>query len=209
MARKRKTVTPTRGPLAGQTFPSKQAYRTALAQLDGFRSDYARRQVLQVRKQRQAVEQLPPERRRARQRALEAVNIMCSKGSSLEAAASRAGTTPKTVKRYAKGALEKRKGTYRPKKVDRALRSMTLLTPKGNKSIWVRTSRDASRIGRYNAAIRTYLEVGDYSRVEPFIGQSITDAYGDTWDFITDKTLLKKLGNAGVLSFESIYADAA
>ena len=203
------TVTPSRGPLAGRTFASQQAYRSALAQLEGFASDYQRRQALSLRKERQALARLTDPQRRARQRALEAVGYLRRGGTTLTDAARRAGTTPASVKRYAADALLKDKGAYRARARDRALREMSILTLKGRESVWVRSSTDASLLGKYSDAVRHYSLTGDDSRLRPFRGRSIIDAYGLRWDFLTDKRELKRLGNAGELSFESIYAVSA
>jgi hypothetical protein len=51
--------------------------------------------------------------------------------------------------------------------------------------------------------------MGDYSRVEKYRGKSIKDADGKIHTLITDRAELKRLGNAGVLSFESLYVRAA
>lgn len=53
------------------------------------------------------IEELPEPSRTARERALEALSLMRDEGLSATAAADRAGTTLKTVKKYAGRGLEK------------------------------------------------------------------------------------------------------
>lgn len=60
----------------------------------------------------------------------------------------------------------------------------------------------------WNAAHR-YLDRGDSSAVRGFRGKSIVDVKGKRIRLLTDLEELERLGNAGVLSFESLYARAA
>jgi hypothetical protein len=152
---------------------------------------------------------LSASQRRSRERALEAVSLMRRSDLSLSQAARRAGTRPETVRRYAGGALERRGATYRAKASDRALRRVAFLTPEGNQAVTVRSSRDASRVARYQNAVREYVRTGDASGLRQFEGGSVTDAEGKRWEFVTDRAHLRRLGHAGVLSFESIYASVA
>ena len=49
-------------------------------------------------------------------------------------------------------------------------------------------------------------ETGDASRLKRFKGKYITDVGGKRFRYLTDLKELDRLGNAGVLSFESLYA---
>jgi hypothetical protein len=147
--------------------------------------------------------------REARGRALEAVNLMRSKGLSLSEAASQAGTTPDTVRKYASSALVREETGYRTRPSDRLVREMRLPTSQGGRSVSVRGSRDASLVGEYWNAVRQYLQTGDDSGLEDFEGKSITDSSGETWELLTDRSQLRRMGNAGVLAFEDIYGATA
>ena len=83
----------------------------------------------------------------ARQRALEALNLM-RQGRSLSRAAKRAGTTPENVLKQVGAALRRRRdGSYVPTPADHLKRSLRFLTPDGIMALEVRSSRTASQIG--------------------------------------------------------------
>lgn len=54
-----------------------------------------------------------------------------------------------------------------------------------------------------------YLQTGDGSRLKTFQGKYIKDANGVNVPLPTDRAVLNRLGSAGVLSFESLYARTA
>jgi hypothetical protein len=147
--------------------------------------------------------------REARERAFEAVVLMRKQGLSLGEAASRVGTTPATVLKYASSALEREANGYRALPSDRLIREMVLPTAEGNRNVRVKGSRDASLVGEYWNAVREYLQSGDDARLQEFEGQSITGSRGETWELLTDRSSLRRLGNAGVLAFEDIYRASA
>jgi hypothetical protein len=69
----------------------------------------------------------------------------------------------------------------------------------------VRGSRLASRIAKYENAVRRYLETGDTTALQEFVGKSIK--VGKTqYPFVTDMHLLNRLGQKGEVSFEDLYA---
>jgi hypothetical protein len=76
----------------------------------------------------------------------------------------------------------------------------------GPREIAIRNSRQASLLGEYWSAVQKYLETGDSSAVEKFQYKHITDASGKKVPLLTDLAELDRLGSAGVLSFESLYA---
>ena len=63
--------------------------------------------------------------------------------------------------------------------------------------------------GEYWNAVHRYLSTGDASRLVNFRGKHITDAQGEKFPLLTDREELDRLGSAGVLSFESLYARVA
>ena len=54
-----------------------------------------------------------------------------------------------------------------------------------------------------------FLETGDDADLARFRGASIIDAQGNTVPLLTDLAELERLGSAGVLSFQSLYARAS
>jgi hypothetical protein len=126
---------------------------------------------------------------------------------SLYQASRSVGVSSSSVLRYGKSALRKLKnGRYAVKSSDQLLRVMRIPTPKGMTEIAVRGSREASKLATYSAAVDTFLATGNSSALESFRGQFITDASGAKARLLTDLKELDRLGSAGVLSFESLYA---
>jgi hypothetical protein len=153
---------------------------------------------------------LPAKQQNLHIRVAHALTSMRSEGFSLAQAARVHGVDPRTIKRHAGSALKKGSGgRFNVKPNDRVLRALVIPTERGLAEIATRSSRDATKVGKYSAAVQTFLETGDDSALRPFQGQSIVDAAGNRVPFLTDLDELERLGSAGVLSFESIYARAA
>jgi hypothetical protein len=139
-----------------------------------------------------------------------ALTSMRTEKLSLAQAARAHGVDARTIKRYAGSALTKDSGQrYKVKPSDRVLRVLVVPTKRGLAEIAIRSSRNATTVGKYSAAVQTFLETGDDSELRQFQGQSIVDASGNRITFLTNLDELERLGSAGVLSFESIYARAA
>jgi hypothetical protein len=129
---------------------------------------------------------------------------------SLQQASREFGVDPRTVVKRGGTALRKSAtGRYEAKKIDRLLRVLVIPTHDGTRDIAVRGSRRASQLGEYWSAVHKYLQTGDASGVKKFRGQKTWDIDGEQIPFITDPATLKRLGSAGVFSFESIYARVA
>jgi transposase-like protein len=145
----------------------------------------------------------------ARERALEALQLMRSEGLSLTAAARKAGTTPATVRKHVRNALRRTQGgRYLATPSDRLVRHLWLLTPKGVVEVAVRGSRQAELVASYMAAVDWYLRRGDASRLAAFRGKGIRS--GDRFfPFLTDTAALDKLARAGEVSFERLYTRRA
>ncbi len=128
-------------------------------------------------------------------------------GTSFSKSARKFGHDPRTVRRLAPSAFRKLgNGRYAAKAHDRLLRVLVIPTRKGRRDIGVRDSRQASLLGKYSAAVERYLQIGDDSALRKFRGKSITDASGAKLPLLTDLEELDRLGSAGDLSFESLYA---
>jgi hypothetical protein len=142
----------------------------------------------------------------ARDRALDAISRMRSSGLSLREAAHAAGTTPATVKKHAPRALSRIEGDgYVATKSDRYARTLRFLTEGGKIEVTVHDSRQASLIAKYWDAAIYYLETGRSDRLAPFENLSISDGT-TTHRFVTDLRLLRRLGHAGEVAFEDLYA---
>jgi len=142
-------------------------------------------------------------------RVTQAVSKVRAHGS-LPQAAKDVGLDPRTVLRWGKPALRKlRNGRYAAKASDRLLRVLVVLTHGGKREIALRDSRQASLIAEHWNAADRYVSTGEASAVRKFRDKWITDANGIKHLLLTDLAELNRLGNAGVLSFESIYARTA
>ncbi len=147
----------------------------------------------------------------ARERALATLALMRRERLSLTTAAKAEQTTPRTVKRYVGSAIRQESpgGHYRATTYDRIPRTLHVVTSEGMQAVAVRGSRQASQLAEYWAAVQRYLETGDTWALRKFRGKHITDASGAQVALLTDLDELDRLGSAGVLSFESLYARTA
>ena len=129
---------------------------------------------------------------------------------SLRQASREFGLDPRTVVRLGGSALRKSaNGRYTARRSDRLLRVLAIPTARGMGEIAIRGSREASRLGQYSSALKRYLQTGDASALLKFQNQSIKAADGTLVPLITDLPLLRRLGGAGVVSFESLYGRTA
>jgi hypothetical protein len=131
-------------------------------------------------------------------------------GKSLAAASREFQRDPRSVQRLAARALRKlRNGRWAAKKHDRLLRVLPLLNRQGKFQVALNVSQQASIIGRYWNAVDLYRDTGDSSAVREFRGKHVIDAEGTKVPLLTDLQELDRLGSAGELSFESLYARVA
>ena len=131
-------------------------------------------------------------------------------GASLRQASRKFDLDPHKVSQLARPALRKlRNGRWAARTHDRLLRVLVIPTRKGLREIGVRDSRQASLLGKYWTAVEQYRDAGDASALREFRGKYIIDADGKRFRLLTNLHELDRLGSAGVLSFESLYAKAA
>ncbi|MBK6781763.1 MAG: hypothetical protein IPG75_19820 [Gemmatimonadetes bacterium] len=130
------------------------------------------------------------------------------KGLSRAKAAARAGTTPRTIQKYARKAVRRREGVYQARPADQLRRPMRLLTEQGVTVADVRSSKVASRLSKYWGAVDHYLRTGDRTRLRPYEGKRLR-AGGHLFDFLTDPDLLARLAEAGEVRFEDLYETTA
>jgi hypothetical protein len=152
----------------------------------------------------------PKRKRESLQKSAHVLSAMRTEGISLHAASREHRVSPRTVQRHAGPALRKTfRGTYKARKSDQLLRVLILPTPSGLAEIATMDSRAATIVAEYWNAVNLYLETGDDGDLARFRGQSITDAQGNAVPLLTDLDELERLGSAGVLSFQSLYARAS
>jgi hypothetical protein len=143
--------------------------------------------------------------REDRRRALHALSLMRKERLSLTRAAKEALTIPRKVKKYVKSALRKKvSGRYEAKPSDRLARSLRFLAPDGQIGITVHSSRTASKIAEYWAAVDHYLRTGDTERLAKFRGKSV-QVGKNKFVFVTDPRTLNRIAAVGEVSFEQIY----
>ena len=131
-------------------------------------------------------------------------------GASLRKAARQANLDPRTVRQLAGAWLRKStSGRYIATKTDRLLRILVIPTSNGLAEIAIQGSRGATLLAEYWNATQLFLETGDSTALQRFDGVTITNARGERIALLTDLDELERLGSAGVLSFESIYARVA
>jgi hypothetical protein len=136
-----------------------------------------------------------------------AIQKMRREGISATKAAKEYGIDRKKVIELGGSALRKQKnGRYKAKPFDRLLRVLVIPSVDGLKEVAVRDSRTASKIASYSAAVHRFLQTGDRSGLSEFRKLRINDAAGKRIRLLTDTKELTRLGSAGVLSFESLYA---
>jgi hypothetical protein len=153
---------------------------------------------------------LPEEDQDVYIRVTHAISKMKSDRVSLSRAAREYGVTRQQILQIGKKALRRLKnGRYAARAVDYLLRVLVIPTQAGIREIAINDSRQATLLAEYWNAVQRYLETGDSSPLVQFQGKYITDANGERLPLLTDVRELDRLGSAGVLSFESLYARAS
>jgi hypothetical protein len=126
--------------------------------------------------------------------------------ASMSYAAKRAGTTLKTVLKYAPSAIEVRSGRYDATPTDRIPRTLKFLTAKGEEDVTVRNSRDATRLSTYQHAVRRAVATfgEDLSKLQRFDKKALR-AGGKVYPFVTDWPTIDRLARAGAIHFLDLY----
>lgn len=140
-------------------------------------------------------------------RVLNAISKMRFEKLSLQEASKEAGVSPREVTTLGRKALRKdARGNYRAKPNDDLLRVLIIPGPDGLHEVAVDDSETASEIAAYSDAVQKYLRTGNASKLRRFTGTRLMDADGNPIELLTDLSVLRRLGSAGALSFESLYA---
>ena len=152
----------------------------------------------------QRAKRIPKSVREAQRRATHAIKQL-RRGKSLSSAAKSAGTTPKTVLKYAGRRIERTKeGKLVARRSDQMTRALRFLSPQGLMSVDVRGSESARRVGEYWNAVHYYLRTGDSTKLKSFRGKYL-QSQRKRYAFITDLDILERLAHAGEVQFEDIY----
>jgi hypothetical protein len=126
-------------------------------------------------------------------------------GKSLSAAARAVRMSPERLRRYAieRNVIEKQGRRW---SVRHDLPRRMLLYSRGqSKSIVVGDFVSASKVGRFMAAVRRFLETNNRSVLEPFSGQSVRDISGKEHSLETRPNVLYRLSSTGEQTFEQVY----
>jgi hypothetical protein len=141
----------------------------------------------------------------AQQRAFVALRLMRNHGLSLARAAHEAGTTSRSVLKRVKLALRKTAdGEWMARASDPYPRPLWFITPTKRIVVWV-NPRVASRISHHANAVDRFLRTGETDALDPYRGRFIRVG-GVRHRFVTDPRVLTRLGNAGEIAFEDLYA---
>ena len=136
-----------------------------------------------------------------------ALALMRRGGISLARAAKESGVHRNTIVRLVGASLRKLpNGRFAARTSDRLVRVVRMPTVDGVRDVSLRNSKDATLVGEYWNAVHAYLAKGDTVGLERFVGLHVTTPEGERIVLLTDHASLDRLGSAGVLSFESMYA---
>jgi hypothetical protein len=186
--------------VSGITYPSRYAYDKARALSSGYTSV---RQFRADRSAEVAIERLSSSGKQTYDRALQAVSRM-REGKSLTDAAKEAGTTPKSVLKYAGSALNSQNNRYTVKAEDNLTRRLLVPYSNGSEYETIRSSKDATLLSRYWSAVKEWRNTGDASVLQSFEGKTIT-VKGQQVKLITDPEQLALLQRGGELDFIDMY----
>ena len=126
-------------------------------------------------------------------------------GKTLTEAAREIHVSPERLRNQANrlGIIRRERGKW----VVRKKLPREMLIYSGGKAlrIVVGTFSNASKVGRYMAAVRKFLRSNDHTHLNRFIGKSVADIKGDKHIFETNPNTLYRLSASGVESFEQVY----
>lgn len=121
-----------------------------------------------------------------------------------------AGVSRDIVRQFAASAFRKRRtGRLVIRPHDRLLRVLYVpdeTAPDGKREIAIMDSEQATTVSNYWHVVYRYLRTGDGRALAAFRGVTVVTARGERVTLLTDLKVLRRLGNAGTLSFETIYS---
>jgi hypothetical protein len=150
---------------------------------------------------------LPERSKDTLERALKVISKVRSERVSPRKASKEVGISFETVKRWVGSALKKLgNGRFTVKPSDQAIRNLRVPSERGPQDLPVRGFKQATLLSNYWHAVGLYVDTGDASGLDKFRGKSVKSADGVEFPLITDLAELRRQGNAGVLSFNSMYS---
>ena len=132
---------------------------------------------------------LSPHQRTKRETSLRVLARSRRFDESLSKAAREAHTTPETVRRYlGRSGFRKEGARWKPTRSDSLLRRMAYYEDGRRGAATVRGSKTASKIGKYNRDVRSFLEdpLRDPSVLKKWEGRTFADVNGTIHTFETD-----------------------
>jgi len=155
--------------------------------------------VVQI-KNRPEYEAMSPRERETRHRAFDAIHEMRRSDVSLKEAARRAGTTPRSVQRYAGDLLVHEGSRYRATPSDRSYQRMAVLSTNGLADVDTRGSAVRSLIARHWNAIGRFAATGDVAVLEPFRGKRVGGV-----ELAADVATIEEYLRRGEIDIDDIY----
>ena len=126
-------------------------------------------------------------------------------GSPLNEAAREIRVSPERLRNQAAqlGIIKRERGRWVLRK--NLPRKMLIYSNGEAQAIIVGTSPNASKVGRYMAAVQKFLRSNEPSYLKPFIGKSVADLEGNKHVFETHPNTLYRISASGSESFEQVY----
>ena len=121
-----------------------------------------------------------------REDSLRVLSLMRRKKYSLAKASRTEGLSQRKALKYVRKGLKKKGRRWKAKRWDVILREMNFYWRGRNLILIIRDSRHATTIGRYNSAVRVFLETGNVKVLKPFKKKKIRDIRGKRYEFVTD-----------------------
>ena len=135
---------------------------------------------------------LSPKERLIRERALEVLSNARKSGKSLHRLSREHKISSLAVRKATRG-FRKVKGLWKANRSDRISRIMAINEHGMEIFIEVASSRQASIIGRYQAAVKEYLNTGNVRALERFKGKKVKDASGAYHTLETDPDAIRDI----------------
>jgi len=144
---------------------------------------------------------LSARQKRTKTRTLRALGFM-RQGDSATAAAAKAGTTLRSVRKYVDSELTRSEsGRYTATRGDRLYTVMNVVTTEGCQEVAVRGSRQRSKVARHIAAVRRFLRTGEDEPLRRFEGEKVGG-----YLLQTDPEALEEGGRLREFEFPELYA---
>ena len=126
-------------------------------------------------------------------------------GSTLTQAAREIRVSPERLRNQAKAKGAIRKKGQRWEVIPKLPRQMLIYSKGGASTIVVGTPAQASKAGRYMAAVGKFMRTNDPASLKPFIGKFVADKQGKKHPFETNPNTLYRLAASGMETFEQVY----